>query len=125
MMWTNRATWPKASQWNRFRYIKCEDVDYGYDILVTTKLLTLKDIPEEQLLRLRLIELLYSQGLNSVQISDHMNETGIVSPKGLSYNPTLIWVTHDKFQKRKKRILDTKVTVDQDYFFVKDKKTLN
>jgi hypothetical protein len=50
-----------------------------------------------------------------------MNETGIVSPTGLSYNPTLIWVTHDKFQKRKKRILDTKVTVDQDYFFIKKK----
>lgn len=71
------------------------------------------------MLRLRLIEHLYTQGLNSVQISDYMNETGIVSPKGLSYNPNLIWVTHDKFQKRKKRILDTKVTVDQDYFFVK------
>ena len=73
------------------------------------------------MLRLRLIEYLYTQGLNSVQISNYMNETGIVSPKGLSYNPNLIWVTHDKFQKRKKRISDTKVSVDQDYFFVKKK----
>lgn len=71
------------------------------------------------MLRLRLIEHLYRQGLNSVQISDFMNKTGIVSPTGLRYNPILIWVTHDKFQKRKKRILDTKVTVDQDYFFVR------
>ena len=73
------------------------------------------------MLRLRLIEHFYTQGLNSVQISNYMNETGIVSPKGLSYNPNLIWVTHDKFQKRKKRISDTKVSVDQDYFFVKKK----
>ena len=69
------------------------------------------------MLRLRLIEHLYNQGFNSVQISDYMNETGIVSPTGLRYNPTLIWVTHDKFQKRKKRINDRKVFLDQDYFF--------
>jgi hypothetical protein len=50
-----------------------------------------------------------------------MNEAGIVSPKGLSYNPNLIWVTHNKFQKRKKRISDTKVSVDQDYFFIKNR----
>lgn len=96
-------------------------MDYGYDIFVTTKTLTLKDIAPEQLLRLELIELLYSRGLNSVQISDYMNKSGIISPTGLSYNPTLIWVTHDKFQKRKKRTYDTKVSVEQDYFFVKKK----
>ena len=56
-------------QWNRFRNIKCEDVDYGYDIRVVTKILTLKDTPEDQLKRLLLIGTLYEKGLNSVQIS--------------------------------------------------------
>jgi hypothetical protein len=93
-MWTNREILRSQSRWNKFRYIKCDDVDYGYDIQVITKLLTLKDIPKKQLERLRLIEVLYSRGLNSVQISDYMNETGIVSPTGLSYNPNLIWVTY-------------------------------
>lgn len=81
-MWISQGIWQSQLQSNRFRYIKCEDVDYGYDILITTKLLTLKDIPEEQLLCHRLIEHLYTRGLNSVQISDYIHETGIVSPKG-------------------------------------------
>lgn len=50
-----------------------------------------------------------------------MNEAGIVSPKGFSYNPSLIWIKHNKFQERRKRISDTKVSVDQDYFFIKKK----
>ena len=108
------------SQWNRFRNIKCEDVDYGYDIKVVTQILTLKDIPEDQLKRLRLIETLYQRGLNSVEISDCLNRHQIATPTGLSYNPKLVWVTHDKFQKRKQRINSTFVSVDQDYFYIKE-----
>ena len=108
------------SQWNKFRNIKCEDVDYGYDIKVVTQILTLKDIPEEQFKRLLLIETLYRKGLDSVQISDFLNNNHISTPTGLSYNPKLIWVTHNKFQKRKQRINSTFVSVDQDYFFIKE-----
>jgi len=108
------------SQWSRFRNIKCEDVDYGYDIKVVTQILTLKDIPEDQLKRLLLIETLYEKGLSSVQISDFLNNHQISTPTGLSYNPKLVWVTHKKFQKRKKRIKDTLVSVDQDYFYIRE-----
>ena len=107
-------------QWNRFRNIKCEDVDYGYDIKVVTQILTLKDIPEDQLKRLLLIETLYEKGLNSVQISDFLNSQQISTPTGLSYNPKLVWVTHNKFQKRKERINGTFVSVDQDYFYIRE-----
>ena len=116
----NPATWPSLSQWNKFRNIKCEDVDYGYDIKVVTQILTLKDMPEDQLKRLLLIETLYERGLNSVQISDFLNSYQIPSPTGLSYNPKLVWVTHDKFQKRKRRINSTLVSVDQDYFYIRE-----
>ena len=108
------------SQGNRFRNIKCEDVDYGFDIKVVTQILTLQDIPEDQLKRLLLIETLYEKGLNSVQISDFLNSQQISTPTGLSYNPKLVWVTHSKFQKRKERINGTFVSVDQDYFYIRE-----
>ena len=107
-------------QWSRFRNIKCEDVDYGYDIKVVTQVLTLKDIPKDQLQRILLIETLYEKGLDSVQISDFFNGNQIPTPTGLSYSPKLVWVTNDKFQKRKQRINNTMVSVDQDYFFIKE-----
>jgi len=113
------ATWRNPLQWNRFRNIKCEDVDYGYDIIVVTQVLTLKEFPPDQLMRLELIEKLYQQGLNSVQISHFMKESYICSPTGLQYDPKLVWVSHDKFLKRKKRVEETTISVDQDYFFVK------
>ena len=86
-----------------------------------TEILTLKDIPEDQLKRLLLIETLYEKGLNSVQISNFLNSHQVISPFiGLFYNPKLVWVTHNKFQKRKKRINNTLVSVDQDYFYIKE-----
>ena len=85
-----------------------------------TQILTLKDIPEDQLKRLLLIETLFIKGLNSVQISDFLNSHQISTPTGLSYNPKLVWVTHNKFQKRKERINNTLVSVDQDYFYIKE-----
>ena len=84
-----------------------------------TQILTIKDIPEDQLKRLLLIETLYEKGLNSVQISDFFNSRQISTPTGLSYNPKLVWVTHNKFQKRKQRINSNLVSVDQDYFYIK------
>jgi len=109
------------SQCNRFREIKCEDVDYGFDIIVETEILTLKDLPQDQLDRLLMIESLYSRGLTSVQISDFLNENQIMSPTGLKYTGKLVWMTNYKFQNRKKRIKGTRVSVDQDYFYVKQK----
>lgn len=108
------------SQWNKFRNINCEDVDYGFDIEVVTQILTLKDITEDQLNRLLLIESLYDKGLDSVQISDFLNKHQISSPTGLSYNPKLVWVTQNKFKNRQQRINSTLVSVDQDYFYVKE-----
>ena len=86
-----------------------------------TQILTLKDIPDDQLTRLELIESLYNQGLDSSQVSDYLNKNNILTPTGLKYSSKLVWVSHDKFQKRKKRIEMTKLSVDQDYFYLKKK----
>jgi len=80
----------------------------------------MKDLPEEQLKRLELIQNLYQQGLNSVQIADFLNKNKILSPAGLQYYPKLVWASNDKFQKRKKRITEKIVSVDQDYFYIKE-----
>lgn len=119
-MLTSRETWRSQSQWSRFRNIKCEDVDYGYDIKVVTQVLSLKDIPEEQVQRLLLIESLYMKGLGPVEISDFLNRKQILTPTGLTYTPKLVWVAYDKFKKRKERINNTQISVDQDYFFIKE-----
>ena len=66
------------------------------------------------------IETLFIKGLNSVQISEFLNRHQISTPTGLSYNPKLVWVTHDKFQKRKQRVNSTFVSVEQDYFYIKE-----
>ena len=84
-----------------------------------TQILTLKDISEDQLKRLKLIENFYKNGLNSVQISDLLNASQITTPTGLQYNPKIVWVSHDKFQKRKKRITGIQISVEQDYFYIK------
>ena len=84
-----------------------------------TQILTLKDIPDDQLTRLELIESLYNQGLDSSQVSDYLNKNNILTPTGLKYSSKLVWVSYDKFQKRKKRIEMTKLSVDQDYFYLK------
>ena len=107
-------------RWSEFRNIKCEDVDYGYDIQVITQILTLKDLPTDQIKRLKLIETLYKEGLNSVEISDFLNKNRIQTPTGLQYDPKIVWVSHDKFQKRKQRINNTVVSVVQDYFYIKE-----
>ncbi len=77
-------------------------------------------MPEGQLNRLNLIETLYSKGFSSTQISDHLNTNNIPTPTGLLYNPQIVWVSHDKYQKRKQRIDATFVSVEQDYFYVKE-----
>jgi len=119
-MLINHVIWRSRLRWSKLSYIKCENFEYGYDIKIVTKILSGKDIPEDQLKRLELIQNLYQQGHNSVQISNFLNKNQILSPTGLQYDPKLVWVSHDKFQKRTKRITEKIVSVDQDYFFIKE-----
>ena len=47
--------------------------------------------------------------MSSVQISNHLNENGMRSPKGHLYSPKLVWVTLDKYKRRLNRLDSYKV----------------
>lgn len=72
---------------------------------VVTRSLSLNVIPDGRLERLRLIDSLYQQGWNSVEIANHLNEQGILTPSGKAYYPKLVWVTQNKFKRRADRRL--------------------
>ena len=79
----------------------------------------MRDLSADQLRRLELVESLYQEGMTSVEISEFLNRNQIKTHAGLPYSPKLVWVSNDKFQKRKCRFLSTTVSVHQDYFYVK------
>ena len=54
--------------------------------------------------RLEFIKSLSDKGMNSVEISNYLNSNNIKSPKGLLYNPKLIWVTLNKYKIRLTRL---------------------
>ena len=59
--------------------------------------------------RLEFIKSLSDKGMNSVEISNYLNSNNMKSPKGLLYNPKLIWVTLNKYKKRLSRLNDYKI----------------
>ncbi len=72
-------------------------------------------LSEPRLYRLRLIDDLHRKGLNNRGIADYLNQRGILSPRGGSYSPKLVWVTHKKYLRRKERLKDTTYTIDEVY----------
>ena len=70
---------------------------------VVTRSLSLNVIPDGRLERLQLIDALYQKGWNSVEIANHLNERGILTPSGKAYYPKLVWVTQRKFRQRLSR----------------------
>jgi virulence-associated protein VapD len=69
--------------------------------------------------RLCFIDDLSQKGMENAQIADFLNKRGMKTPTGLVYTAQNVFDAMYKFKKRKKRIAATKVSVDQDYFFVK------
>ncbi len=115
------------SLWSRFRYIKSDlsKCFLGVDVTVKTRTLTTPHLSEPRIYRLRLIDDLHRKGLNSRDIADYLNQRGILSPRGGSYSPKLVWVTQKKFKRRQDRMKDTTYTVDRIYpaKLKKDKQT--
>jgi hypothetical protein len=116
----NQEILPSLSQWNSFHYIKytIENLVYGFDVDVKTKILTVNKIPERQTFRLDLISELNEKGLSNNQISDYLNERGILSPLNHKYTQKLIWGTLKKIQGRKNRLLDTEVFIGEKFLFI-------
>ena len=80
-------------------------------MVLVTRSLSLNVIPWGRLEKLQLIDVLYRKGWNSVEIANHLNEQGILTPFGKTYYPKLVWVTHNKFKHRATRrlIIDMKL----------------
>ena len=116
----NQEILPSLLQWSSFHYIKdtFENLVYGFDVDVKTKTLTVNEIPERQTFRLDLISELYEKGLSNNQISDYLNERGILSPRNHEYTQKLIWGTLKKIQGRKNRLLDTEVFIGEKFLFI-------
>jgi hypothetical protein len=55
---------------------------------------------DRRMKRLELIASLYERGWNSIEITDYLNDQGMLSPSGKAYYPKLVWVTYDKFKRR-------------------------
>ena len=49
---------------------------------------------------MKLIKSLSDNGMSNVEISDYLNGKGILSIRGRSYTPKLIWGLLKKYQKR-------------------------
>ena len=92
-------------RWSRFRWTKLDPSKsfLGVDVTVTTRTLTIDHFSDSRLYRLYLIDGLHQIGLTNRGIADHLNQRGILSPRGGSYFPKLVWVTHKKFKRRQER----------------------
>lgn len=82
------------------------DVVLDFTVTLVTRSLSLIVIPYGRLEKLQLIDALYRKGWNSVEIANHLNEQGILTPSGKTYYPKLVWVSRSKFNRRTTRQKD-------------------
>lgn len=106
-------------QWSEFP-IKhnWKDVIVKFTATMVTRSLSLNDILESRLERLKLINFLYESGGSSIEIADHLNENGILTPTGKAYYPKLVWVTQNNFKLRIKRRFDNEYVISDVRFSV-------
>lgn len=71
---------------------------------VVTRSLSLNCLTDERTYRLELIERLHDEGLSDSQISEYLNSQNISTPRGGRYYQELVWVTRNKYRKRKSRM---------------------
>lgn len=71
-----------------------------FDVTVTTKSLSLNDIPNRNQYRHQLILDLHSKGYTDTEISNYLNENNIFTPTGKKYYFELVSVTRKKLRLR-------------------------
>ena len=100
-MWISQETWLNRLQSSEFHYIKNfeSNVTFRLEVDVYTKSLTIPELSEDRLRRLKLISNLPDEGLTNRQISDLFNLLGIQTPRGQSYTPKNVWMTLMKWRK--------------------------
>ena len=70
---------------------------WDFSIEITTKSLTVVNISDKTTRRLEWLLSLRNGGFSNKEISDHLNNQGILSPKDKEYSPKLIWVVIPPF----------------------------
>ena len=83
---------------------------WDFSIEITTKSLTVVNISDKTTRRLKWLMGLRNDGFSNKEMSDFLNDQGILSPKGKKYSPKLIWVTLKKYENRLKRSKEYKIT---------------
>ena len=73
------------------------DLLLGVYVRVTTRTLSLPELPPEREQRLQLILDLHDRGLSTNEITDFLNFSKMKSPRGTSYTPKLVWVPYRRW----------------------------
>lgn len=94
-----------------------------FDVLLTTKILSLNLIPGNRELRHDIIQRLFDQGKSDREISDYLNSRGVLTPRGLSYYPKLVWVTRKKLRERMGRKKWYEYEVGRMFFYLRRYRT--
>jgi DNA-binding GntR family transcriptional regulator len=89
------------SQWSRFLLLSYDSkIRCRFEVIITTKLLTLKVIKDENQFRHKLILDLHLNGFTDTEISNYLNENNILTPKGKKYYLELVSATRRKLRLR-------------------------
>jgi hypothetical protein len=117
-MLTSHAIWRNPLQWNKFPIThNWKDVVLEFTVTAITRSLSLNALPKGRMERLELIASLHDCGWNSVEIANHLNEQGMLTPSGIAYYPKLVWATRNKFMRRAIRSQLFKIKISGFEFF--------
>ena len=83
---------------------------WDFSIEITTQSLSVFNISDKTHNRLEWLLSLRNNGLSNKEISDYINNLGVLSPKGKKYYPKLIWTTLKKYENRLRRSREYKIT---------------
>ena len=87
--------------WNNFKIIYGEENFFiRFRVVVETERLSVFNLSSKRSDRLELIKSLSDNGMSNVDISNYLNSRGILSVRGRSYTPKLIWGLLKKYQRR-------------------------
>ena len=110
-MLINLAIWPNRLRWNKFRLTFGEKHSFFVEFNITIECidLGLKRLVSNQTYRLELMKKLKDEGYNRKEISEFFNVNGIRPLRTNNlYSPQVVWVTLTKYEKRLRRIGNTK-----------------
>ena len=106
------AIWLNLLRWNKFRLTFGGNHSFfiQFNIIIECNDLGLVRLGTDRMLRLELMKKLKDEGYNSKEISEFLNVNGIRPLRTNNpYSPQLVWVTLNKYEKRLKRVGNTKL----------------